>query len=55
MKAVRAHEIGGPEVLKYEDVADPVPEAGQALVGKTLLLVTLCVRIYSPTNFSKTS
>lgn len=32
MKAVRAHEIGGPEVLKYEDVADPVPEAGQALV-----------------------
>ena len=32
MKAVRAHEIGGPEVLRYEDVADPVPEAGQALV-----------------------
>jgi len=32
MKAVRAHEIGGPEVLKYEDVADPVLEAGQALV-----------------------
>jgi len=32
MKAVRAHEIGGPEVLKYEDVADPVAEAGQALV-----------------------
>ena len=32
MKAVIAHEIGGPEVLKYEDVADPVPEAGQALV-----------------------
>ncbi len=32
MKAVRAHEIGGPEVLKYEDVADPVPEARQALV-----------------------
>ena len=32
MKAVRAHEIGGPEVLKYEDVADPVPDAGQALV-----------------------
>ncbi len=32
MKAVRAHAIGGPEVLKYEDVADPVPEAGQALV-----------------------
>ena len=32
MKAVIAHEIGGPEVLKYEDVGDPVPEAGQALV-----------------------
>ena len=23
MKAVRIHEFGGPEVLKYEEVADP--------------------------------
>ena len=23
MKAVRIHEFGGPEVLKYEDIRDP--------------------------------
>jgi NADPH:quinone reductase-like Zn-dependent oxidoreductase len=27
MKAVRIHEFGGPEVLKYEDV--PMPQPGQ--------------------------
>ena len=32
MKAVRAHEIGGPEVLKYEEVAALTPGPGQALV-----------------------
>ena len=32
MKAVRAHEIGGPEVLRYEDVDNPRPEPGQALI-----------------------
>ena len=32
MKAVRAHEIGGPEVLRYEDVPEPVPGPGEALV-----------------------
>src|SRR3954454_8437216 len=25
MKAIRAHESGGPEVLKYEDAAVPTP------------------------------
>jgi NADPH:quinone reductase-like Zn-dependent oxidoreductase len=29
MKAVRFHEFGGPEVLRYEDVDQPVPGAGQ--------------------------
>jgi NADPH:quinone reductase-like Zn-dependent oxidoreductase len=24
MKAVRIHEFGGPEVLKYEDAPDPI-------------------------------
>ena len=28
MKAVRIHEDGGPEVLRYEDVEDPVPGEG---------------------------
>ncbi|HLQ21402.1 MAG TPA: zinc-binding dehydrogenase [Nitrososphaerales archaeon] len=33
MKAVRFHRHGGPEVLRYEeDVPDPVPENGEALV-----------------------
>ncbi|GLZ48345.1 NADPH:quinone reductase [Actinomycetospora sp. NBRC 106375] len=29
MKAVRFHAYGGPEVLRYEDVEQPVPGAGQ--------------------------
>ncbi len=32
MKAVRVHEVGGPEVLRYEDVPVPTPGPGQALV-----------------------
>jgi len=32
MKAIRVHETGGPDVLKLEDVPDPVPGAGQVLV-----------------------
>jgi NADPH2:quinone reductase len=32
MKAIRVHENGGPEVLRYDDVDQPQPEAGQALV-----------------------
>ena len=32
MKAVRAHSIGGPEVLRYEEVALPAPGPGEALV-----------------------
>ena len=32
MKAVQMAEHGGPEVLKYQDVADPQPGEGQALV-----------------------
>jgi NADPH2:quinone reductase len=32
MKAIRVHEHGGPEVMKVETIADPVPGAGEALV-----------------------
>ena len=32
MKAVRIHEDGGPEVLRYEDVPDPEPRLGEVLV-----------------------
>ncbi len=33
MKAIRIHEEGGPEVLRYEDVPDPVPQAGEILIS----------------------
>jgi len=32
MKAIRFHEYGGPEVLKFEEVPDPVPGPGEALL-----------------------
>jgi NADPH2:quinone reductase len=32
MKAVRVHTPGGPEALRYEDVADPTPRPGHAVV-----------------------
>jgi len=32
VKAVRFHEHGGPDVLRYEDAPDPVPGPGEALV-----------------------
>jgi len=32
MKAIRVHEFGPPDVLKVEDVPQPSPKAGQALV-----------------------
>jgi NADPH:quinone reductase-like Zn-dependent oxidoreductase len=32
MKAIRIHEFGGPEVLRYEDVPDPKPRKDEVLV-----------------------
>ena len=32
MKAIRIHEDGGPEVLRYEEAPDPVPAEGEVLV-----------------------
>ncbi|MET0474753.1 MAG: NADP-dependent oxidoreductase [Mycobacterium sp.] len=32
MKAIRVHEFGGPEVLRYEEVPVPEPKAGEVLV-----------------------
>ena len=32
MKAIIAHETGGPEVLRYEDAPAPSPGPGQALI-----------------------
>jgi zinc-binding alcohol dehydrogenase/oxidoreductase len=33
VKAIRIHEDGGPEVLRYEDAPDPQPGEGEVLVG----------------------
>ena len=30
MKALRVHQYGGPEVLSYEEIAVPEPQAGEA-------------------------
>jgi NADPH:quinone reductase len=35
MKAVRVHELGGPEVLTWEEVLDPLPQSGEALIRIT--------------------
>ncbi|MDO8679017.1 MAG: zinc-binding dehydrogenase [Acidobacteriota bacterium] len=32
MKAVRFHAHGGPDVLRYEDVPEPIPGSGEALI-----------------------
>ena len=32
MKAVRFHEVGGPEVLRYEDAEQPTPGAGEVRI-----------------------
>jgi NADPH2:quinone reductase len=33
MKAIRIHQFGGPEVLRYEDAPDPKPGVGEAVVA----------------------
>jgi len=33
VKAIRFHEFGGPEVLRYEDVPQPTPGPGEVLIG----------------------
>ncbi len=32
MKAIRVHQLGGPEVLKLEEIPDPAPGPGEAVV-----------------------
>ena len=33
MKAIVIHEFGPPEVLRYEEVPDPVPRAGEIRIA----------------------
>jgi NADPH:quinone reductase len=37
MKAIRVHEVGGPDVLRYEEVPAPTPGPGQAVVKVTAI------------------
>ena len=32
MRAIRVHACGGPDVLRYDEVPTPAPQAGEALV-----------------------
>ncbi|MGH9400197.1 MAG: alcohol dehydrogenase catalytic domain-containing protein, partial [Thermoanaerobaculia bacterium] len=32
MKAIRVHAVGGPEAMRFEDVADPALQGGEAVV-----------------------
>jgi NADPH2:quinone reductase len=46
MKAIRVHQTGAPEVLSFEDVADPQPGPGQVLIRQTAVAVN-----FIDTNF----
>jgi NADPH2:quinone reductase len=56
MKAIRVHATGGPEALRYEDVADPTPKAGEALVrveavGVNFIEVYFRTGVYKPAAY----
>jgi NADPH2:quinone reductase len=52
MKAIRFHETGGPEVLRFEDVEVPAPGTGQARVRHTAIGVNF-VDTYHRTGLYK--
>jgi len=52
MKAIRIHENGGPETLRFEDTPDPVPGAGQALVRIEAIGVNF-IDVYNRTGLYK--
>lgn len=59
MKAIRVHQFGGPEVLKVEDVPDPLPGDGQVLVrvhavGVNPVDTYIRAGIYGPRTFPYT-
>ncbi len=52
MKAIRVHEHGGPEVLRYEDVPDPRPQPGEAVVRVEAVGVNF-IDVYNRTGLYK--
>jgi NADPH2:quinone reductase len=53
MKCIRIHEVGGPEVLRYEDLPEPVPGPGEAVVKIEAAGVNF-IDIYFRTGLYKT-
>ena len=56
MKAIRVHAPGGPEALRFEDVPDPTPKAGEALVrieavGVNFIEVYFRTGVYKPAAY----
>ncbi len=54
MKAIRVHEVGGPEVLRYEDIPVPTPGPGQAQV-KVEAIGLNYIDVYFRSGLYKTS
>lgn len=54
MRAIRIHTVGGPEVLKYEEVPVPVPGKGEALVKVAACGVNY-IDVYFRSGLSKES
>jgi len=52
MKAIRVHEYGGPETLRFEDTPDPTPGPGQALVRLEAIGVNF-IDVYQRTGLYK--
>ena len=52
MKAIRVHSAGGPEHLRYEDVPDPTPGAGQLLLRVEAAGVNF-IEVYQRTGLYK--
>jgi NADPH2:quinone reductase len=51
-KAIIVHEVGGPQVLRFEDVPDPAPGPGQARVRHTAIGVNF-IDVYFRTGLYK--
>jgi NADPH2:quinone reductase len=54
MRAIRVHETGGPEVMQYETIEDPVPAAGEALVRMEFIGVNF-IETYHRTGHYKSA
>src|SRR5436305_4721570 len=52
MKAIRVHQNGGPEVLRYEEIPDPTPGAGEA-VGRVEAAGVNSIDVYHRTGLYK--